>query len=37
MKLRSFFLSILAGAALAAGCAQAQVISSLAEFKVEKS
>lgn len=37
MKLRYFFLSILAGAALAAGCAQEQVISSLAEFKPELS
>ena len=37
MKFRSFFLSILAGAALAAGCAQEQVISSIAEFKPEKS
>ena len=37
MKLRNFFLSILAGAALAAGCAQEQVISSIPEFKVEKS
>jgi hypothetical protein len=37
MKLRSFFLSILAGAALAAGCAQEQVISFIPEFKVEKS
>ena len=37
MKFRSFFLSILAGAALAAGCAQEQVISSIAEFRVEKS
>ncbi len=35
MKLRYLFLSILAGAALAAGCAQEQVISSLAEFKPE--
>ena len=37
MKFRSYFLSILAGAALAAGCAQEQVISSIAEFKPEKS
>ena len=37
MKLRPFFLSILAGAALAAGCAQEQVISSIAEFKPEQS
>jgi hypothetical protein len=37
MKLRNYILSILAGAALAAGCAQEQVISSLAEFKPEKS
>ena len=37
MKLHRFFLSILAGAALAAGCVQEQVISSLAEFKVENS
>ena len=37
MKFRSFFLSILAGAALAAGCAQEQVVSSIAEFRVEKS
>ncbi|MBQ9192195.1 MAG: hypothetical protein IJ156_00555 [Bacteroidales bacterium] len=37
MKLRTFFLSILAGAALAAGCAQEQVISSIAEFKPEQS
>ena len=37
MKFRSFFLSILAGAALAAGCAQEQVISSIAEFRVDKS
>ena len=37
MKLRYFFLSILAGAALAAGCAQEQVISSLADFKPEMS
>ena len=35
MKLRYYILSILAGAALAAGCAQEQVISSLAEFKPE--
>ena len=37
MKLKNFFLSILAGAALAAGCAQEQAISSLPEFKPEKS
>ena len=37
MKLRNYILSILAGAALAAGCAQEQVISSLSEFKVEQS
>jgi hypothetical protein len=37
MKLCRFFLSILAGAALAAGCVQEQPISSLAEFKPEKS
>ena len=37
MKFRSLFLSILAGAALAAGCAQEQVISSIAEFQLEKS
>ena len=37
MKLRYYFLCILAGAALAAGCAQEQVISSLAEFKPEVS
>ena len=37
MQFRSFFLSILAGAALAAGCAQEQVISSIAEFRVDKS
>ena len=37
MKLHRFFLSILAGAALAAGCAQEQVISTLAEFQVENS
>ena len=37
MKLCRFFLSILAGAALAAGCVQDQVISSLAEFKVDNS
>ena len=37
MKLHRFFLSILAGAALAAGCVQEQVISSLAEFKAENS
>ena len=37
MKLCKFFLSILAGAALAAGCAQEQEISSIPEFKVEKS
>ena len=37
MKLRNYILSILAGAALAAGCAQEQVISSIAEFKVDKS
>ena len=37
MKLYRFFLSILAGAALAAGCVPEQVISTLAEFKPEKS
>ena len=37
MKLCRFFLSILAGAALAAGCVQEQAISSMAEFKPEKS
>lgn len=37
MKIRYFLLSILAGAALAAGCAREQVISSLAEFKPEQS
>jgi hypothetical protein len=37
MKLRYFLLSILAGAALAAGCAHEQDISSLAEFKPETS
>ena len=37
MKLFKFFLSILAGAALAAGCAQEQEISSIPEFKVEQS
>jgi hypothetical protein len=37
MKLKNFFLSILAGAALAAGCAQEQAISSIAEFKPEMS
>ena len=37
MKLRNYILSILAGAALAAGCAQEQVISSIAEFKPEMS
>ena len=37
MKLRYYILSILAGAALAAGCAQEQVISSIAEFKPEMS
>ena len=37
MKFRYYFLSILAGAALAAGCAQEQVVSSIAEFRVEKS
>jgi hypothetical protein len=35
MKLRYYLLSILAGAALAAGCAREEVISSLAEFKPE--
>ena len=35
MKLRNYILSILAGAALAAGCAQEQVISSIAEFPLE--
>ena len=37
MKLRNYILSILAGAALAAGCAQEQVISTLAEFQVDQS
>ena len=37
MKLYRFFLSILAGAALAAGCVQEQVISSLDSFQVENS
>ena len=37
MKLYRFFLSILAGAALAAGCVQEQVISSLEDIQVEKS
>ena len=37
MKFKHFILSILAGAALAAGCAQEQVISSIPEFKVEQS
>ena len=37
MKLYRFFLSILAGAALAAGCVQEQVISTLDEFQVDKS
>ena len=37
MKLSRFFLSILAGAALAAGCVQEQVISTLDEFKVDNS
>ena len=37
MKLKNFFLSILAGAVLAAGCAQEQAISSIAEFKPEMS
>ena len=37
MKLYRFFLSILAGAALAAGCVQEQVISSLDRFQVENS
>lgn len=37
MKLRYFLLTILAGAALAAGCAREQVFSSLAEFKPEES
>ena len=37
MKLYPFFLSILAGAALAAGCVQEQAISTLDEFQVEKS
>ena len=37
MKLRNYILSILAGAALAAGCAQEQVISSIPEFKPEMS
>lgn len=37
MKLRYYILSILAGAVLAAGCAQEQAVSILAEFRVEKS
>ncbi len=37
MKLRYYILSILAGAVLAAGCAQEQAVSTLAEFRVEKS
>ena len=37
MKIKNFILSILAGAALAAGCAQEQVISSIPEFKVDQS
>ena len=37
MKLYRFFLSILAGAALAAGCVQEQVISSLDSIQVENS
>ena len=37
MKLRYYLLSILAGAALATGCAREEVISSLAEFKPESS
>ena len=37
MKLYRFFLSILAGAALAAGCVQEQVISSLESIQVENS
>ena len=37
MKLYRFFLSILAGAALAAGCVPEQVISSIPEFKPEQS
>ena len=37
MKLYRFFLSILAGAALAAGCVQEQVISTLDEFQVDNS
>jgi len=37
MKLSRFFLSILAGAALAAGCVQEQVISTLADFQVDQS
>ena len=37
MKLHRFLLSILAGAALAAGCAQEQVISTMAEFQVDNS
>ena len=37
MKLHRFILSILAGAALAAGCVQEQAISSLAEFKAGNS
>ena len=37
MKIKTYILSILAGAALAAGCAQEQVISSIPEFKVDPS
>lgn len=37
MKLKNFFLSILAGTALAAGCAEEQVISSIPEFQVDQS
>ena len=37
MKLYRFFLTILAGAALAAGCVPEQVISSIPEFKPEQS
>ena len=36
MKIRHYILTILAGAALAAGCAQEQVIASLAEFQAEQ-
>ena len=37
MKLRYYILSILAGAALAAGCAKEQAVSTMAEFRVDKS